>query len=177
MYWVGHIATLASIFAIFAALIIAYLMRANNPAFWKPIALPPQLMLSTALLILCSVAIETARWALRERGLQAYATWLVRTGWLSVAFLVSQVLCWKILAENLDDNQNRGLFFVLTGAHAVHIVGGIAALSYLIWRVYHPWSIDGDIRRKTISVMLATYWHFMAIIWLVLYGIFAMHST
>lgn len=177
MYWVGHIATLVSIFALFATLIVAYLWRSSSPAFWRPIVLPPQLWLSTALLVGCSGAIEMARWALREDGIRKYATWLHRTGWLALAFLVSQVLCWRILADSLDDNQNRGLFYILTGAHAVHILGGLAALGYLIYRIWRPWAVDGDLRRTTITFMLATYWHFMAFIWFILYALFALHSA
>jgi cytochrome c oxidase subunit III len=179
MYWVGHIATLASIFAVFASLIVAYLWRSSTPAFWRPIALPRQLWLSSGLLVSCSVAIEMARWALRERGVPQYSLWLMRTGWLATGFLVSQVLCWRSMTQagGSDDNQNRGLFYILTGAHAVHIVGGIAVLAYLIWRVWKPLRFDTAIRRDAITFMLATYWHFMAIIWFVLYAMFATHSA
>lgn len=179
MYWVGHIATLVSIFALFATLIVAYIWRSSSPAFWRPIALPHQLWLSSALLVCCSLSIEVARWALRDGSLRKYATWLNRTGWLAVAFLVSQVLCWRILMAGSpgDENQNRGLFYILTGAHAVHILGGIAALGYLIYRVWHPWKVDLELRRHTITYMLATYWHFMAVIWFILYGLFALYAA
>ncbi len=177
MYWVGHIATLASIFAVFVALIVAYLWRSGSPAFWRPIVLPRQLRLSTALLVSCSAAIEVSRWALRRRGIQLYGVWLIRTGWLAIAFLVSQFLCWRAMWASVDENQNRGLFYILTGAHAVHILGGMVALAYLIWRVWNPWRVDGDLRRRTITLMLATYWHFMALIWFILYGMFALHSV
>ena len=174
MYWLGHIAALVSILAVFGALMAAYLWRSGNPQFWHPVQLPKQLWLSTGLLLLCSVAIEISRWALRERGVPEYSTWLMRTGWLAVAFLISQALCWRIIAADaVKDDQNRGLFYVITGAHAIHILGGMAALGYLIWRVWNPWLLDGDLRRSTITFMLATYWHFMGLIWLVLFALFA----
>lgn len=179
MYWVGHIATLASIFAIFAALIVAYLFRAMNPAYFRPAPLPWQLWISTGLLAACSLAIEFSRLALRRGDLRAYTWWLVRTGWLAIGFLVAQTLCWRLLARGFEgaDDQNRGLFFVLTGAHALHILGGMIALGYLIWRVWNPWTTDATPRRDAITFMLATYWHFMGVIWLILFGVFAMYSA
>lgn len=175
LYWLGHIATLVSILAVFGTLIVAYVWRSGNPQFWHPVVLPRQLWLSTALLLLCSAAIEMARWALRNRGLKEYSSWLIRTGWLAMAFLVSQVLCWRILnAAGAVGDQNRGFFYVLSGTHGVHILGGLVALGYLIWRVWNPWAQDADLRRNTITLMLATYWHFMGIIWVALYAMFAL---
>jgi cytochrome c oxidase subunit III len=177
MYWVGHIATLVSIFALFGTLMVAYIWRSGNPQFWHPVTLPRQLWLSTALLLSCSAAIETARWCLRQRGLDDYAAWLRRTGWLALAFLVSQALCWRIMENSssaIAGDQNRGLFYILTGAHAFHILGGIAVIGYLMWRVRNPWLTDGDLRRHAITFMLATYWHFMGAIWLALYALFAL---
>ncbi len=174
MYWLGHIATLVSIFALFATLMVAYIWRGGNPQFWHPVALPKQLWLSTALLLACSAAIETARWCLRERGLNEYGAWLRRTGWLALAFLISQVLCWRLMdAEAVPGDQNRGLFYIITGAHALHILGGMAVLAYLALRLRNPWPVDEDLRRDAITFMLATYWHFMAAIWIALYALFA----
>ena len=175
MYWMGHIATLVSIFALFGTLMVAYVWRGANPQFWHPVVLPKQLWLSTALLLSCSAAIETARWCLRERGLDEYGAWLRRTGWLALAFLISQVLCWRLMdAASIPGDQNRGLFYILTGAHAVHILGGMAALAYLVWRLRNPWMEDADLRRNAITFMLATYWHFMGVIWVALYALFAL---
>jgi cytochrome c oxidase subunit 3 len=174
MYWLGHIATLVSILALFGTLLFAYAWRSANPQYWHPVTLPRQFLLSTALLAACSVAIEISRWALRTRGVDSYGSWLMRTGWIALAFLISQALCWRIMNAGAQaGDQNRGFFYILSGAHAIHILGGMAALGYLIWRLWNPWPLDGDLRRNTITFMLATYWHFMLLIWLAMYALFA----
>ncbi len=171
MYWMGHFATLASIFAIFATLCVAFVWRASNPVHWQPIHLPTQLTLSTLLLFCASASIEMSRHVLKRRGfLQAYTSWLIRTAVFGSAFVVTQALCWyTILTEAAQNNSSEQYFYVLTGAHAAHILGGMIALGYLLWRVWHPWEDAMELRRNTITAMLAAYWHFMAVIWLALY--------
>ena len=84
--------------------------------------------------------------------------------------MITQALCWRsILMQAVQNNTNDQFFFVLTGAHAAHILGGMVALGYLIWRVWHPWETSIELRRNTITAMLAAYWHFMGAIWLGLY--------
>ena len=179
MYWMGHFATLASIFAIFATLGVGYLWRSSNPFQWQPIHLPSQLSLSTVLLLCASGSIEMARHELHRPGfLQSYASWLIRTAVFGTAFVVTQGLCWRsMLAQAVRNNSNEWFFYVLTGAHAIHILGGMAALGYLLWRAWHPWEDAVELRRNTITAMLAAYWHFMGIIWLILYLLLFLKSA
>jgi cytochrome c oxidase subunit 3 len=177
MYWVGHIATLASIFVIFAALSILYVVRATNPVEWQPVSLPPQLLFSTGLLGGASFTVELARRALRNGELKRYTTWLLRTGAVCLAFVISQLLCWRLLlAQRADGHTNGKFFYLLTGAHALHIIGGLMALGYLIWRVWNPWRSHPGERRSAITAMLAAYWHFMFAIWLALYALLAVYG-
>ena len=172
MYWLGHYATLVSIFALFATLSVAFLWRSSNATLWQPIHLPTQLSLSTVLLLCASASVEMARYVLKRPSgfLQLYSSWLIRTAVFGLAFVVTQGLCWYTMFRQVAENGNsQGFFFVLTGAHAVHILGGMLALGYLLWRVWHPWADAVELRRKTTTTMLAAYWHFMGVIWLGLY--------
>jgi cytochrome c oxidase subunit 3 len=179
MYWMGHIATLVSIFAIFATLGVAFLWRSANPLLWRPIHLPQQLSVSTILLLCASASIEMARYVLKRHGsMQVYTSWLIRTAVFAAAFVITQALCWRlILAQAGANGSNEDFFYVLTGAHAVHVLCGMIWLGYLIWRVWHPWTNSRELRRSTITTMLATYWHFMAAIWLGLYTLMFAKAT
>ena len=178
MYWIGHIAGLFSILAVFVSLAIAYWLRSANMVNWKPVQLPQQLTLSTIFLLAASVSIEAARYALKRGGIQPYAVWLIRTGVFATAFVITQGLCWrKMLAETESTNSNEQFFYVLTGAHAVHVMGGMVFLGFLIWRTRHPWREFAEMRRNTITTIVASYWHFMSVIWLGLYALLAAKST
>ena len=179
MYWMGHFATLASIFAVFVTLGVSYLWRSSNPVHWQPVHLPSQLTLSTVLLLCASASIEMARYVLNRQGfLQAYTSWLIRTAVFGSAFVITQGLCWYVmLVQAMENNSNEQFFYVLTGAHAAHILGGMIALGYLLWRVWRPWKEFVELRRKTITAMMAAYWHFMGVIWLGLYALLFLKSA
>jgi cytochrome c oxidase subunit 3 len=122
---------------------------------------------------------EMARHLVKRRSLlQAYTSWLIRTGVFGLAFVITQALCWRMmLAQATTAGSSADFFYVLTAAHAVHILFGMIALGYLLWRIWHPWVNSIDLRRETITSMLAAYWHFMGIIWLGLYALLYVKSV
>lgn len=64
--------------------------------------------------------------------------WLLTTLILGCGFIVSQLLAWRELVARgfyVASNSHSSFFYMLTGLHAIHIVGGIAALGYLLLRV------------------------------------------
>jgi cytochrome c oxidase subunit III len=178
MYWIGHIAGLFSILAVFVSLSIAYWLRSANTVHWQPVHLPQQLTLSTIFLLAASLSIEMSRYALKHFGIQTYAVWLTRTSVFAAAFIVTQGLCWyKMLAQTMVTNSNEQFFYVLTGAHAVHVMGGMVFLGFLMWRTRHAWKEFDEVRRRTITTIVASYWHFMSAIWLGLYALLALKSS
>jgi heme/copper-type cytochrome/quinol oxidase subunit 3 len=60
---------------------------------------------------------------------------------------------------------------VLTGAHGVHLIGGIAALVFLLIKAsVRPEVVLFDFRRqRSRAAAAALYWHFLAGIWLCLF--------
>ena len=179
MYWVGHIALLVSILAIFVSLGIGYWLRSENSGQnWQPVELPRLLILSTILLLSVSAFMEVVRYASRQDNLNVYSVWLVRTTIFAGAFVVTQALCWRLIIKaNPESNSNERFFYVLTGAHALHVIGGMVSLGYLIWRIWNPWQDNLELRRNTITTIVASYWHFMSLIWLGLYALMTVRSS
>ena len=83
--------------------------------------------------------------------------------------MAGQVFAWKQLAASgifLPTSPHSSFFYMLTGVHAVHVLGGLAALLFVLQRAWNP--------RSSLSVVapvkhIATYWHFVAGVWLFLY--------
>jgi cytochrome c oxidase subunit 3 len=87
---------------------------------------------------------------------------------LGLMFLGGQFIAWTQLAAHgvfLATNPSSSFFYLLTGAHALHLLGGIAALFYLVYRA--PQLASG--LKKPVAVdVTAIYWHFMDGLWIYL---------
>jgi cytochrome c oxidase subunit 3 len=158
--WVGIFAIIMS----FAALTSALLVRQGSGE-WSHIVIPSILYANTAALLLSSFTMEMSRRALaRSAGVSA---WIGITLLLGLSFVAGQYLAWRHLAAQglyLATNPNSSFLYVFTGMHALHLLGGIAVLVYLLGRV-----IGGhtSIRHHLLD-NTAVYWHFMGGLWLYL---------
>jgi cytochrome c oxidase subunit 3 len=167
--WVG----IASILMLFTALSSAYIVRAASSSDWQPLAMPRILLLSSALILVSSGTLETARRKLKHAAGNAYKSWLIFTLVLGVGFFVSQLLAWRQLVRQgvyVASNPHSSFFYLLTAAHGVHLLGGLAALAYLSLRSRAPQDDQLAVTKaqaKTDAVTL--YWHFMDFLWLYLF--------
>ena len=167
--WVG----LASIAMMFTSLSSAYIVRYASANDWLPLAIPRAMFASTALILISSVTLELARRNLKRFLQNAYARYLLLTALLGLAFLSSQLIAWRQLARQgiyLASNPHSSFFYLLTGAHAVHLLGGLLALSFLWLRsrrvVLEPALVA---RRQAIADAVTIYWHFMDGLWIYLF--------
>ncbi len=136
-------ATVAMLFVAFAA---AYLERRAMPQEWVRIPVPRLAWLNLLVLAAASAAVE----AYRRKGTAAR-----RLTALGVAglFVVLQVVVWmqcRAAGAGLASSAHASFFFILSGLHALHLLGGMAAL---LWR-------DGP------RPLIAAYWHFLGFVWI-----------
>jgi cytochrome c oxidase subunit 3 len=165
---------LVSVTSLFITIGVVYHARAQSPVHWQHIHVPPLLWLSTALILASSWTLELARGALQRKNSLRYAHWLEATVGIGVAFLASQVFALRELAAQgmyLRHNPHSSLFYVLTGVHGIHLLGGMAALTYLLIKAsVRPEVVLFDFRRQRgRAAVAALYWHFLAGIWLCLF--------
>lgn len=157
---------------LFAAFVSSYLIRRTSDD-WIPVALPSVLWLSTGLLLMSSVALESARAAL-ERRPERRAVGLVLASWLlGAAFLVAQLAAWRELVGQgvyVPTSPHSSFFYILTGLHGLHLVGGLAVLCWCAVRLAR--GADGYEARR-LTRLTATYWHFLAGLWVFLYLVLA----
>ena len=168
--WVG----IAAIGMMFAAFTSALVVRQGAALDWQHFALPRILYLNTLLLLASSVTIEMFRRRLptladaSELASGNSALWLYATFCLGILFVVGQYAAWRELSARglyLASNPSRSFFYVLTATHAIHVLGGLGALIYVIAKFR-----KAVLRRSTLSVA-ARYWHFMDVLWLYLLGL------
>ena len=167
--WVG----LASILMLFTALTSAYIVRAGLADDWRPLAVPNFLWLSTVLILASSITFHLAHRSIRRVEINAYHRWVAVTGLLGLGFLATQLLAWRQLVAQgiyLSSNPHSSFFYVLTGAHAVHLLGGILGLCYLLFRTWDKLgSRESLVRRQQAAGVIGIYWHFMDGLWVYLF--------
>jgi cytochrome c oxidase subunit 3 len=161
---------LAVVTVLFSLLILAYGSRMEFED-WRPAPQLRLLWLNTAMLVASSAAMQWATIAARRGELKGVTTGAVAGGAFAIAFLVGQVWAWRQLdmVPAFDiTNPAIGFFYLITALHGLHLLGGLGALARtinMLWR-------GDDVFRVRLSVELCTvYWHFLLVVWLVLFGL------
>jgi len=164
---------LSAIAMSFAALTSALYVREGAATDWQHIALPPILWFNTLALIASSVTLELARPRVaafmrrQENSRSAALLWLNATLFLGLTFVIGQYLAWLQLRSQglyLPTNPNSSFFYVFTGVHAIHVLGGLGGLTRVIVKFLSPmWPL----RRSTMDAT-SYYWHFMGMLWIYL---------
>ncbi|MGB7624597.1 MAG: heme-copper oxidase subunit III [Terriglobia bacterium] len=163
--WFG----LGAILMLFVAFTSAYIYRQGLSFDWQPLSPLPILWFNTAVLVLSSLTFEGARRALRHDLTTSFGRWLGVTTLLGVTFLVGQYMAWAQLAARgvfLGTNPHSSFFYVLTATHAVHLLGGVLALGYVMQGSLHQKYTS---RSCTAVEVTAVYWHFMDGLWIYLF--------
>ena len=157
----------------FAVLIGAYIVISTNASLeWKPFGLPVQIWVSTAIILLSSLTYKFSQLDFYKENQKKAKTWLLVTTVLGGVFIASQILAWFALMRSgikIQSNPYAGFFYILTAVHAVHVIGGICALGYIVLRTWRETDLKAELaQRKNISKTVGWYWHFMDALWLVL---------
>ncbi len=160
---------LVSLSMFFAATLVAYvIVRTRAAGGWPPAGaphLPPGLWASTAVAILLSVAIESGLRGIRRGDRARLVRGLNGAFALAVAFLLIQALNWAALLR-ARGNLYGFTFYMLTGLHAGHVIGGMIPLGIVARRAgrgaYSPASHNG-------IVQCAIYWEYLVVVWIVIF--------
>ena len=172
-YRVGVWVAIASIVMLFTALASAYIVRSASANDWVRLQMPKVLWVSTAAILLSSLTIEVSRRSLKRQSEAGYGLWLGITAVLGVIFVAAQFLAWRQLARQgiyMASNPHSSFFYLFTGAHAVHVLGGLFALAYLLIRTRKKAAtVEGELKRAGAVDAASVYWHFLDGLWICLF--------
>jgi cytochrome c oxidase subunit III len=170
----GVILFVASECVFFAALFGAYFtIRAQAPT-WPPegftaehIKAWPIPAIATSLLVLSSVTMQFAVWAIRRGDRATMMRFLKITLILGGIFLAAQGYDYATLGFSIHDTVFGTTFFTMTGFHGAHVAGGLVFIYLMLAR---GWS--GQLTREDHTGLeaAAIYWHFVDVVWI---GLFA----
>jgi len=158
---------IVSIVMFFMAMASAYLFLRANSNRWVPLHLPWIVWVNTAILLLSSGAVELARRRLALADLAQFRKlWSVATA-LGMLFLIGQLIAWRQLVLAgfyVATNQASSFFYIFTGLHGLHLLGGVCALLYVSFRRFEK----AKVSRTVAAEITSHYWHFMDGLWIFL---------
>jgi heme/copper-type cytochrome/quinol oxidase subunit 3 len=131
----------------------------------------PYTSVSAFVLLMSSLTMALAVNSMRLKNLPAARIWLIATALLGCIFIGGQVFEFTIFVEkglSLGVNLFGTTFFVLTGFHGAHVTVGILILLSLVGA-----SLLGKlgVDRATTVEIAGLYWHFVDIVWIVIFTV------
>lgn len=161
---------LAVVSVMFGLFITAYFIRMELDD-WRPMPESPMLWFNTALLFCASIALQWTRHALDDAGSGRIKAGLLLGALLTLGFVYGQFGVWQELRAAgyfMYANPANAFFYVLTGIHALHLLGGLWVWTRAGIRV---WSGTEPGRIRLSVELCAVYWHFLLLVWLLLFAV------
>ncbi|BAZ30727.1 cytochrome c oxidase subunit III [Cylindrospermum sp. NIES-4074] len=158
---------------IFVGMFGAYLAFRSTLPVWPPAGTPDlELLLpgvNTAILITSSFVMHNADVAIKKNDARGMRIWLAITAAMGAIFLVGQVYEYTHLEFGLTTNLFASAFYVLTGFHGLHVTIGVLAILAVLWRSRVQGHYSNE---KHFGIEAAElYWHFVDVIWIILFGL------
>jgi cytochrome c oxidase subunit 3 len=161
---------LAVVFVLFMLFFVAYYIRMELDD-WRPMPEPTLLWINTFILFVCSAVMQWTRGVAKNSEQQKVKWGMIAAGAFTLAFIFGQVSAWEELNNAgfyLNSNPANSFFYVLTGLHGLHILGGLWVWTRSTFKV-----LSGiEVKAVRLSVELcAVYWHFLLLVWLIIFAI------
>lgn len=154
---------------IFSLLAVTYYVRMDL-GDWVPLQDPSLLWVNTVVLIVSSVFFQISRNAAQGTNFNRARGLFIIAGIFAVLFVIGQYVVWQQLSEmgsGVAASAASSFFFLLTGIHVAHILGGLWVWSRTSFRFFNTKQMS-DIK---LSVELCTtYWHFLLVLWVFIFA-------
>jgi cytochrome c oxidase subunit 3 len=171
---VGTIIWLSSELMFFAGLFAMYFTaRARATEGWPPepthLNLPYALTF-TIILVASSVTCQLGVFAAEQGNVYGLRRWFAITFMMGLTFVLGQGYEYIQLVEegtSISSSTYGSVFYLTTGFHGLHVIGGLIAFVYLLIR-----STMGRFTpaQATAAIVVSYYWHFVDVVWI---GLFA----
>ncbi len=169
--WLGC----GSIIMMFAAWTSAYVVR-HAAGNWYEFKLPVIFYYNTAVILLSSITLQGCYISFKKSNEYLYKSLLIATFLLGIAFIVLQYQGWFALKNSgvaLTRNPSGDFVYVLSGVHALHVLGGLAVLTVALVQAFVLRFRVTAVRKLRLELTL-TYWHFVDILWIYLLFFFVL---
>ena len=166
---IGLVITMASIVMLFGTLISSFYVLKIR--MMGQLTLPNIIIqlgiANTVILIISSIAFTFAGNMFRKNKLNNYSFWILMTIIGGILFLIGQMYLWNKMTQlgiGITKGQLSDMFYLMSGAHGLHIIAGIVAL---IWLQSTSKKLTTNHRVNLVGI----FWHFLGFLWFVLFAV------
>ena len=156
---------------IFSLLVVSYSDRMLIHD-WRSLSEPWLLWINTAILIFTSIIFHKTKVLSSNNEFEKTKNSLLVVGFLTFAFIVGQLLVWQhfvSLGQYASSNPANAFFYVLTALHGLHVLGGLYYWAKVTTQLFKS---NYNISKIKHNIELcAIYWHFLLVVWFVLFGL------
>jgi cytochrome c oxidase subunit III len=167
---VGTVVWLASELMFFSGLFAAYFTLRAQAVRWPPPGVNLDTVsatIATALLVSSSGTMQLAVRATVAGRRGAFGVWLGCTFVLGSVFVAAQARDWSKLDFAVSSHAYGSAFYLMTGFHGLHVIGGLLAMLLMAGRATSPRFGAEDAPSVE---MLSYYWHFVDVVWIALWA-------
>lgn len=168
----GLLTFLVSESLMFGGFFAAYLLIRGAAAAWPPEGTEVELLLpsiNTVILVSSSFVIHLGDVAIKKNDVAGMRKWYGITALMGAIFLLGQVYEYMNLGYGLATNVFANCFYLMTGFHGLHVFIGLLLILGVLWRSRRPGHYSDH--KHTGIEMAEIYWHFVDIIWIVLFAL------
>lgn len=186
MVAVGTIIWLSSELMFFAALFASYFtIRAVSTDLWAQnteVLNVPFAAINTTILVLSSLTCQLGVFAAERGQVGRKGSLLSMKGWglrewfiltyvMGAIFIAGQAVEYAELIQEgitIPDSAYGSMFYLTTGFHGIHVVGGLLAFLFVLGRTYIARRFTHE--QAVSAIVVSYYWHFVDVVWI---GLFA----
>jgi cytochrome c oxidase subunit III len=166
----GLLTFLASESLMFGGFFVTYLFFNGTTPVFPPKGTEVELFLpaiNTAILVSSSFVIHLGDAAIKRNSVWGMRFWYFVTAVMGATFLAGQIYEYQHLDYSLSTNIFSNCFYILTGFHGLHVFIGLLLILGVLWRSRRQGHYSAT--KHTGIEMAEIYWHFVDIIWIILF--------
>lgn len=171
---------------LFFFILIVFLAKEAGHRHAIPVPLPAAFALSTVLILGSSLTLFSSKKAFYNEKFEAYRRFILATFVLGTGFLGLQLWGWQVLFSTgitMANDTGGSFVYILSGLHLLHTLGGVVALTFAVKDAFansnyidsYIYSVNppNQLRLKLISM----YWHFVDVLWVILFVFLRLHAA
>jgi len=139
---------------------------------WRSLSEPWLLWVNTIILIFTSFVFHKTKVLSDKNEFEKAKNYLLIVGFLTFAFITGQLLVWQYyvnLGQYASTNPANAFFYLFTALHGVHVLGGLFFWGKATTKLFTKnFSV---LKIKQAIELCAIYWHFLLIVWFILFGL------